>query len=316
MEHKENTLLGDVIAGATAAYDKQSKEVLAWKPILARIFKRIMRTEFENFPLEQVEHCIEGEPEIAIKPVNPAEKIDGMSNENSIPGEGIVYYDIVTHVILPNNERTKVIINLEAQKKDDPGYDLVTRAIFYCARLISQQLGTEFTNKTDNAVKYDGIKKVCSIWICMDAQKNQADSIYEYSIKQEEIFFGKHDGRQRSPKKHRYDLMRAVMIYLNSPDWEDSSDNLIGMLTTLLGKMDKEAKKKKLQDDYGLQMVKEFEEKVNEMCNLGEGLVEKSKAEGKIEEIKRLIKAEITTLDVIKQSGLYTADELKAIATP
>lgn len=200
MEYKENTPLGDIIAGSTAAYDKRSKEVLAWKPVLARIFKRVMRTEFENCTLEQVERFIEGEPEISIKPVNPAEKIEGMCNENNILGEGVIYYDIVTHVILPNNEHTKVIINLEAQKKDDPGYDLVTRAIFYCARLISQQLGAEFTNKTNDTVKYDGIKKVYSIWICMDAQQNQADSIYEYSIKQEEIFFGEHDGRHRNQR--------------------------------------------------------------------------------------------------------------------
>lgn len=52
MEYKENTPLGDIIAGVTAAYDKQSKEVLAWKPVLARIFKRVMRTEFENCTLE------------------------------------------------------------------------------------------------------------------------------------------------------------------------------------------------------------------------------------------------------------------------
>lgn len=238
-----------------------------------------------------------------------------MSNENNILGEGVIYYDIVTHVILPNNEHTKVIINLEAQKKDDPGYDLVTRAIFYCARLISQQLGAEFTNKTNDTVKYDGIKKVYSIWICMDAQQNQADSIYEYSIKQEEIFFGEHDGRHRNPKAHRYDLMRAVMIYLNSQDWEESSDSLIGMLTTLLGKMDKETKKKKLQDDYGLQMVKEFEEKVNEMCNLGEGLVEKSKVEGTLKTLASLIKKKIITIEEAAEEVNMTIPEFeKAIA--
>lgn len=45
-------------------------------------------------------------------------------------------------------------------------------------------------------------------------------------------------------------------------------------------------------------------------------IVDKSKAEGKIEEVKKLIKAGLTTLADIENSGLYTSDELKAIAAP
>lgn len=105
------------------------------------------------------------------------------------------------------------------------------------------------------------------------------------------------------------------MIYLNSQDWEESSDSLIGMLTTLLGKMDKETKKKKLQDDYGLQMVKEFEEKVNEMCNLGEGLVEKSKVEGTLKTLASLIKKKIITIEEAAEEVNMTIPEFeKAIA--
>ena len=45
-------------------------------------------------------------------------------------------------------------------------------------------------------------------------------------------------------------------------------------------------------------------------------IVDKSKAEGKIEEVKKLIKEGLTTLADIENSGLYTSDELKAIAAP
>lgn len=48
----------------------------------------------------------------------------------------------------------------------EPGYDIVTRGIFYAARLISAQSGTEFTHS-----HYDDIKKVYSIWLCMNAPK-------------------------------------------------------------------------------------------------------------------------------------------------
>ncbi|CAJ0600713.1 unnamed protein product [Cylicocyclus nassatus] len=97
-----------------------------------------------------------------------------------------------------------------------------------------------------------------------------------------------------------------------------------------------ESKKKKLQDDYGLQMVKEFEEKVNEMCNLGEGIAEKNKALGKAEGMaegmvigkaegimeekirsaKNFIDAGFATVASLKESGLYTDDEIEAIAAP
>ena len=49
-------------------------------------------------------------------------------------------------------------MNVEAQKDYHPGYDLVTRGIFYVARMISAQMDVEFT-----ADDYDGIKKVYSI---------------------------------------------------------------------------------------------------------------------------------------------------------
>ena len=50
------------------------------------------------------------------------------------------------------------MINIEAQKKWNPGYEIVTRGIFYCARMISGQKHTEFEHSdqylTQNSVKY------------------------------------------------------------------------------------------------------------------------------------------------------------------
>ncbi|OUP84952.1 hypothetical protein B5F07_06840 [Lachnoclostridium sp. An169] len=41
----------------------------------------------------------------------------------------------------------KLIINVEAQKDFHPGYSLMTRGIFYGARMISAQKGTEFKER-------------------------------------------------------------------------------------------------------------------------------------------------------------------------
>lgn len=53
--------------------------------------------------------------------------------------------------------RIKMIINVEAQKEFRSGYSITTRGVFYGARMISAQKGTEFTGKD-----YDNIRKVYS----------------------------------------------------------------------------------------------------------------------------------------------------------
>ena len=70
---------------------------------------------------------------------------------------GKVTYDIRFYVLTPDEKHVKIIMNLEAQLKFNPGYDLVTRGVFYCARMLSAQYGTEFTTQD-----YDGLKKVYS----------------------------------------------------------------------------------------------------------------------------------------------------------
>lgn len=70
-----------------------------------------------------------------------------------------------------DEEELEIIINIEAQKSTDHnalGYHLENRIVFYLARLISSQKETQFHHS-----EYDDIKKVYSIWICMDAEKDE-----------------------------------------------------------------------------------------------------------------------------------------------
>ena len=71
-------------------------------------------------------------------------RIAGLANEDKVADEGEIYYDIRFYVHIPNEEgHIRMIVNLEAQKSYYPGYEIVTRGIFYDARMISAQLGTE-----------------------------------------------------------------------------------------------------------------------------------------------------------------------------
>ena len=277
MKSIDTSLANDIDAtDGKSKYDAQVKKVLANKVILAWILKYTVK-EFFEFSISDIEKCIEGTPEVAKVPVDAGlsnmESIEGLNTEDAVPNEGKITYDIKFYVILPNGEHTKIIINIEAQKDSEPGYDLVTRAVFYCARLLSAQLGKEFTNKTADSVKYDGIKKVYSIWICMDSRKNAKDSIVEYHM-QPNVLYG------NPTKISRYDLLSAVMINLGGHELV-SQNKLVNMLTTLLSSsLDKEKKKKKLQEEFEMPMSIEFEQEVEDMCNLSGYVEEKGRAEG------------------------------------
>ena len=77
--------------------------------------------------------------------------IRGASVEDAWPGVGevaYVAYGILFRVLAPgaqNGEEIALIINVEAQDDPSPGYPLVTRAQYYCARLLASQQGTEFS---------------------------------------------------------------------------------------------------------------------------------------------------------------------------
>ena len=131
-------------------------------------------------------------------------RIAGLANEDKGADEGEIYYDIRFYVHIPNEEgHIRMIVNLEAQKSYYPGYEIVTRGIFYDARMISAQLGTEFEHS-----KYDDMKKVYSIWVCMQAPKKIGNAISEYSIKKQDIISGLPD------RPESYDKLSVVIIAL------------------------------------------------------------------------------------------------------
>lgn len=246
-------------SGIKIRYDTEVKKILSNKTILSWILKFTVK-EFKDNTIEEIWECIEGEPQISetpLRPRHPPECISGISNEDKEITEGFISYDIIFHALTPIKERTKIIINVEAQNNYYPGYDLVTRGIFYGARMISSQLDREFT--TDN---YDNIKKVYSIWICMDTPNYAQHTITEYKITPEKIW-GNFSG------KARYDLLSVVMICLG--DSFDSNNQLISMLNTILSeKISATEKESILATEYGIRMKTDEDGGVNLMCNLSD----------------------------------------------
>ena len=108
--------------------------------------------------------------------------------------------------------------------------------------LISSQLSVELTNDGSDKEQYDNIKKVYSIWICMDCPEDKKDSIINYSFEPHIIY----QGNDKLKLYKNCDLMNITFIHLSGkPD--QSHHQLISMLDTLLARMDAETKKKKLK---------------------------------------------------------------------
>lgn len=286
-ECMQSNHLGNALANKTK-YDAEIKSVLSDKTVLAWILK-YTTDEFKEIAIQEIISCIEGEPAIGRVPVypgsgiqldlsdeparlvnascykEPLEVITGLSTENSVPNEGKIIYDMRFYVVTPTIERVKMFINVEVQNDYYPGYDLVPRGVFYGARMLSSQLDTEFS--TDN---YNDIKKVYSIWICVNTPQYAQNTITEYSMTPKKLY-GDFQGRAK------YDLISVVMVCLGE---EGKGSQLHQMLSTLLSaNISLTEKKERLQKDYNISTMK-IEKGVSNMCNLSEGIEAKGIQKG------------------------------------
>lgn len=291
-------------AGAKIRYDAQCKKVLADRQVLAWILKYTTE-EFAHMCLSDIYSCIENKPqaktmygsesagsaaeksvkksaaELDVKRIdkspkksyniytNTCESITGISNEDCVPGEGSIYYDIRFQAYLPSQTGiVTILVNLEAQKSFYTGYSLVTRGIFYGARMISSQLDTEFT-----IPRYDDIKKVYSVWLCMDAPDYIGNAITQYGIEKKDIL------GSVPTKQQEYDKLSVVTVCLNEKS--RTGTTFTEVMNTLLSERLSVAEKKDiLENQYHFIMEKPLEQEVTLMCNLSELVWERGVNEG------------------------------------
>ena len=276
---KGKTAIGAALdaAGAKAQYDGHVKRILGNRQVLARILKGASE-EFQEYSPEEIVGWIEPDIEIEGTALRPGETgkgkllITGDSTESRIPGEGTISYDIRFRVYVPGQgrrEMVKLLMNVEAQKKFYLKYRIVTRGIFYGARMLSEQLDREFIDS-----EFGKLKKVYSIWICMNAPLHIGNALTEYWI-------GKRDIIGTMPeKKKNYDKLSVIIICLNEKSKEKGGE-LHGFLNTLLSpRMNAARKKEVLLRDYGVEMEQEIGEELKQMCNLSEAIEEYAMREG------------------------------------
>lgn len=301
-----------LVGYSNPAYDQAAKRILAQRKIMAYILKGVV-AEFVDADIDDIaDKYIEGDIIVSEMALNPDKtnasrsvtKIRGLQSESGSPTEGWITFDILFYVVSPlDGERIKMIINVESQKTQRQaklGYDLLHRAIYYGSRLISSQKEVDFVGSD-----YDAIKKVYTIWICMDSPV-ETSAINRYAIHEEQLL-----GDYTAPQKS-YDLLTAIMVYLGN---DRNKDRMIRLLQILFKEPKKSAAEKEeiLNIEYEVDITHDLAEEMRNMCNLSEGIFERGMLANKIETAINMLKEKME-LDIISRITSLSATEIREIA--
>lgn len=297
-----------------AQYDSCAKRLLAEKIVLAYILKYSV-SEFESYSIEDIRnYYIEG-VEIACRGVdtdesgvniiasNEGSAIRGGNVESVTKTEGKVIYDIIFDAIVPSTKiPIQLIINVEAQKSDPEEYEMVTRGVYYCSRLISAQKGTVF-----NKSEYQKLRKVYSIWICMNPKEDRRNTMNVYANQEHNII-----GSFKANKKS-YDLSAVVILNLD-PKNKDDKPTILDFLEVLLSSKTEPAEKKQiLLDAYGVETTPAMDKEMNEMCDLSKGIAEENREEGRAE--GRVEGKILGAIETYRDLGLKDSDIIAKIVS-
>ncbi|MDE7414967.1 MAG: Rpn family recombination-promoting nuclease/putative transposase [Lachnospiraceae bacterium] len=252
-----------------AQYDESAKRLLGQKIILAHILVKTV-DEFKGMSPKEVVPFIEGKPYISTVPVEPGftnkssekegKRIVGVNTENAEINEGLVRFDIVFYVRMKDG-LSQIIINVEAQKDEPVRYELLNRAVFYVSRLISSQKERDFEN-----TNYDDIKRVYSIWVCMNMDENCMSQVH--------LTYDNLTGSY--VWKGKKDLFNIVMIGLAKElPGRDEQNELHRLLGALLSKeLTIDEKLNIIGNEYEIPVEENFRKDVSVMCNLSQGIKE------------------------------------------
>ena len=296
-----------------AQYDTSAKRLLGQKSILAHILVKTV-DEFRGMNPKDVVDCIEGTPHISTVPVEPGltntvserngERLVGFNAENQDVNEGLVRFDIVFYVRMPSaggrkDGLSQIIINVEAQKDEPKGYKILNRAIFYVSRLVSSQKERDFENSS-----YDDIKRVYSIWVCMNMDENSMSHVH---LAKEDLI-GSYEW------KGNLDLLNIIMLGLAKELPEhDETYELHRLLGALLSKeLTIEEKLNIIGKEYDIPIEENFRKDVSVMCNLSQGIKEDGIAIGEAGLIMKMYKNGFTAEQIASATD-KDIEEVKAI---
>ena len=328
-------------------YDQHAKFLLGHKIILAHILSALIE-EFHGMEPKDILPYIEGDIHIGRVPIDPGKtntillsdtdastdtntdtntntnspRIIGLRNENSEPNEGLIYFDILFSLLLPNRQLPdkhrrsrktagrllRAIVDIEAQKDDPTTYKLMNRCIFYVCRLVSSQKERDFVK-----MHFDDLRRSYSIWICMNAK---ADYV-EYTSLHQTMLLG------TCHTKGSLDLINIIVIGLKkekeeAPTGANMAETnpyrrlhrlLRVLFSTTLSKTEKldilEKEFGIVQGAYDASMIESLRKETDTMCNLSQAVKEIGIEIGKKEGISQGINIGRTEgIDIGRTEGI------------
>ena len=303
--------------GDKAKYNAAVKQVLSDPQILAWILKYTVR-ELAKRSITEIISYIQGKPEISTIPVHPgtyAAPVEGIPTESTELSSQRVTYDIRFKVLIPaldnseaDAEPAEIIINIEAQNKFFENYDLVSRGVFYCARMLSSQVRNE-----ESSCEYAHLKKAYSIWICLNVPQNSEYSITSFHMTREDLF-----GHMSSTANTRYDLIELIMVCLGRPEYAEKGTKLHQLLTTVLSDTLSPTKKKQImQEDFDIVTSVALEGGYAQMCNLADGIeergIQRGFNQGKLSVLFSLLQQNIITISKAAEEAGLSPEEFKTL---
>ena len=122
-------------------------------------------------------------------------------------------------------------------------------------------------------LNYEGVKKVYSIWLCMD-MPDGASGITRYRLTENQEY-----GAYREDRRN-YDLLQVVMVYIGQGKRE-LGNRLLNLLEEIFKSKDSaKDKRERLQKEYQIDLNEDEEGMVDTMCNLSVGIFERAWNQG------------------------------------
>ena len=157
-------------------YDTFCKQILARPIFLAYILKHCIH-EFSNVDVFIITSKCIHDISVNQKEVHRLSPFITQFEDDTLE-EGKAVFDIFFMAHLPESDQDiDFYINIEIQDDFYPGYPLSARGVYYGSRMLSMQYEDQIKGS-----RYENLKKVYSIWICLNPPKEERGSITEISL--------------------------------------------------------------------------------------------------------------------------------------
>lgn len=202
-----------------------AKPSLTRRNILDSNFKQLMHNTdvLSKLVGDWVTELKDKDPEYIRKCLSPAsDNIPGRNAELINSRGRKSELDSLFDITLPDNEKVKLILNVEGQADPNPGYSLVDRALFYASSIIADQRGKDFSGD-----HYEDLKKVYSVWCVLQPRDKDRNSIIRYRVQGSMEWSS--DERTDIPISDRLEIL-VVNI-----GWADSKapNTMMGIMNTM-----------------------------------------------------------------------------------